>query len=111
MLLAQTLNEDRSCSKTFNDMLIQTQFVNNTSANIAAYCKARKRLSLPLLTQLVNNTGELIHRTVLEQWLWFGCSVTLTDSTSLTMPDTKSGVELSNMQITRRQLPAYWRYS
>jgi S-adenosylmethionine synthetase len=43
MFLAQTINEDRSCSKTVNDMLIQAQFVNNTSANTAAYCKARKR--------------------------------------------------------------------
>jgi hypothetical protein len=90
MFLAQTLNEDRSCSKAVNDMLIQTQSVNNTSANTAAYCKARKRLSLPLLTQLVNKTGELIHRTVPQQWHWFGRSVSLIDGTSLTMPDTKS---------------------
>jgi hypothetical protein len=90
MFLAQTLNEDRSCSKTVNDMLIQTQSVNNTSANTAAYCKARKRLSLPLLTQLVNRTGKLIHRTVPEQWPRFGRSVSLIDGTSLTMPDTKS---------------------
>lgn len=43
MFLAQTLNEDSSCSKIVNDMLIQTQSVNDTSANTAAYCKARKR--------------------------------------------------------------------
>jgi hypothetical protein len=90
MFLAQTLNEDRSCSKAVNDMLIQAQFVNNTSANTAAYCKARKRLSLPLLTQLVNKTGELIHRTVPQKWRWFGRSVSLIEGTSLTKPDTKS---------------------
>jgi hypothetical protein len=71
-------------------MLIQTQSVNTTSANTAAYYKARKKLSLPLLTQLVNKTGELIHRTVPPQWRWFGRSVSLIDGTSLTMPDTKS---------------------
>jgi len=59
IFLAQTLNEDRPCSKAVNDMLIQAQFVNNTSANTAAYCKARKRLSLPLLTQVVNKKGEV----------------------------------------------------
>jgi hypothetical protein len=90
MFLAQTLNEDRSCSKAVNDMLIQTQSVNHTSANTAAYCKARKRLSLPLLTQLVNMTGELIHRTVPHKWRWFGRSVSLIDGKSLTIPDTKS---------------------
>jgi hypothetical protein len=90
MFLAQTLNEDRSCSKAVNDMLIQTQSVNHTSANTAAYCKARKRLSLPLLIQLVNKTGVLIHRAVPHKWHWFGRSVSLIDGTSLTMPDTKS---------------------
>jgi hypothetical protein len=90
MFLAQTLNGDRSCSKAVNDMLIQTQFVNNSSANTAAYCKALKRLSLPLLTQLVNKTGELIHRTAPEHWRWFARSVSLIDGTSLTMPDTQS---------------------
>lgn len=90
MFLAQTLNEDRSCSKAVNDMLIQTQSVNDTSANTAAYCKARKRLPLPLITQLVTKTGELIHRTVPDQWRWFGRSVSLIDGTSLTMPDTRS---------------------
>jgi hypothetical protein len=32
MFIAQTLNEDRSCSKGVNDILIQAQFVNNTSS-------------------------------------------------------------------------------
>ena len=64
MFLAQTLNEDRSCSKAVNDMLIQTQSVNHTSANTADYCQARQRLPLPLLTQLVSQTGELIHSVV-----------------------------------------------
>lgn len=90
MFLAQTLNEDRSCSKAVNDMLIQTQSVNHTNANTAAYCQARKRLPLPLLTQLVSQTGELIHNVVPHKWRWFGRSVSLIDGTSLTMPDTKS---------------------
>ena len=90
MLLAQTLNEHRACSKAVNDMLIQTQSVNHTSANTAAYCKVQKRLSLPLLTQLVNKTGELIHRIVPHKWRWFGRSVSLIDGSSLTMPDTKN---------------------
>ncbi|AGH44475.1 hypothetical protein [Paraglaciecola psychrophila] len=79
MLLAQTLNEDRSCSKAVNDILIQAHFVDNTSANTAVYCKAQKRLSPSLLTQLVNKTGELIHRTVPQKWRWFGRSVSLID--------------------------------
>jgi hypothetical protein len=102
MFLAQTLNEDRSCSKAVNDMLIQTQSVNHTSANTAAYCKARKRLFLPLLTQQVNKTDELIHRTVPHKWRWFGRSVSLIDGTSLTMPDTKSSQTAFPQQASQK---------
>jgi hypothetical protein len=102
MFLTHTLNEDRSCSKAVNHMLTQTQSVNHTSANIAAYCKARKRLSLPLLTQLVNKTGELIHRTVLHKWRWFGRSVSLIDGTSLTIPETKSSQTAFPQQASQK---------
>jgi hypothetical protein len=90
MSISQTLIEDRSSSKTVNDMLIQTQSVNKTSANTAAYCKVRNRLSLPLLTQIVNKTGELIHRAVPSKWRCSGRSVSLIDGTSLTMHNTKT---------------------
>jgi hypothetical protein len=42
MFLPPTLNEHSACSKGVKDMLIQGQFVNNTSANTATYCNARK---------------------------------------------------------------------
>jgi hypothetical protein len=71
-------------------MLIQTQSVNNTNANTAAYCKARKRLSLLLLTQLVKKIGELIHNAAPYQWQWFGLSVSLINNKLLTMRDTQS---------------------
>ena len=45
---------------------------------------------MPLLTQLVSKTGELIHSVVPRKWPWFGRSVSLIDVTSLTIPDTKS---------------------
>jgi hypothetical protein len=76
--------------------------VNHTSANKAAYCKARKRLSLPLLTQLVKKTGELIRRTVLHKWRWFGRSVSLIDGTSLTIPDTKSSQTAFPQQASQK---------
>ena len=45
MFLAQALNEDRSCSKAVNDMIIQSQSTNygrKISPNTGAYCLARK---------------------------------------------------------------------
>jgi hypothetical protein len=55
MFLAQTLNKDRSCSKAANDMLIQAQFVNNTSAydstTVARVKGARRELRRQIARQ------------------------------------------------------------
>lgn len=91
MFLTQTLSEDRSCSKAINDMIIQTQAQDTKiiSPNTAAYCKARKKLPLPLLSELTTKVATLTQVNVPNKWRWFGRSVCLIDGTSLTMPDTK----------------------
>jgi hypothetical protein len=46
MFLTQSLNEDRSCSKAVNDLIIQQQRQNNRlkiSPNTGAYCLTRKK--------------------------------------------------------------------
>ena len=55
MFVAQTLNEDRSCSKAVIDMIIQNKSNNKArkiSPNTGAYCLARQKLPLPLLTNI-----------------------------------------------------------
>ena len=87
MFLAQTLNEDRSCSKAVIDMIIQKQSQENTrniSPNTGAYCLARQKLSLALLTELTVKIGEIIYQNTPEQWLWLGRRVCLIDGTTLT---------------------------
>lgn len=91
MFLAQALNEDRSCSKAVNDMIIQSATQENTRAispNTGAYCLARQKLPLPLLTNLTTKIGELISKNTPTQWQWFGRSVKLIDGTTISMPDT-----------------------
>ena len=75
LFLAQALNEDRSCSKAVNDLIIQQQLEKNTrsiSPNTGAYCLARQKLPLALLTQLTVKIGEIIAQNIPAQWKWFG---------------------------------------
>ena len=91
MFLAQALNDDRSCSKAVNDLIIGKQLQNNRrtiSPNTGAYCLARQKLPLPLLTQLTVKIGEIISQNTPPQWKWFGRSVRLVDGTTVSMPDT-----------------------
>jgi len=91
MFVAQTLNEDRSCSKAVIDMIIQNQSNNKVrkiSPNTGAYCLARQKLPLSLLTNLTTKIAELVHQKSTKQWGWNGRPVRLIDGTTLTMPDT-----------------------
>lgn len=91
MFLAQALNEDRSCSKAVNDLIIQRHEnrAGRISTNTGAYCLARKKLPLDLLTDLTIEIGSLIQREAQSIWGWRNRRVCLIDGTSLTMPDTK----------------------
>lgn len=93
MFLAQTLNEDRSCSKAVNDMIIQCQshqgHISNISPNTGGYCLARQKIPLSLLTDLTMEIGDLVNKELPCQWCWNNRRVCLIDGTSLTMPDTE----------------------
>jgi hypothetical protein len=92
MFLAQALNDDRSCSKAVNNLIIQKQLQENNRAispNTGAYCLARQKLPLELLNQLTIKVGELISHPIPPHWKWFGRSVRLIDGTTVSMPDTK----------------------
>jgi len=91
MFVAQTLNEDRSCSKAVIDMIIQNKSNNKArkiSPNTGAYCLARQKLPLPLLTNLTTKIAELVHEKSTKKWGWNSRPVRMIDGTTLTMPDT-----------------------
>ncbi len=97
MFLSQTLNDDRSCSKAVTEMIIQRQSKENVreiSPNTGAYCLARKKLPLTLVTTLTAKVGELICQNIPSQWLWLGRPVKLIDGTTVTMPDTLKSQEV-----------------
>ena len=91
MFLAQTLNEDRSCQKVVNDAVVSRALggLPLVSTGTGAYCRARQRLPLKMITKLVQCTSELMDNQIPEQWLWHGRRVRLIDGTTVSMPDTE----------------------
>lgn len=90
MFLAQALSEDRSCQKVVNDMAVQRMAAGLPVVSTATggYCRARQRLPLAMVSELVCQTGKLMNDQILKQWLWQGKRVRLIDGTTVTMPDT-----------------------
>jgi len=90
MFLAQALNPDRSCQNIVNDATVKrlTSGLPRCSINTGAYCKARQRLPLTLLSTLVRHAGTLISAQAPETWLWYGRRIRLVDGTTVTLPDT-----------------------
>ena len=90
MFLSQALNSDRSCQNIVNEVAITRQTANYPlcKTNTGAYCKARKRLPLGMLSTLVRQTGSLITKKSNETWLWNGKRIRLVDGTTVTLPDT-----------------------
>jgi len=90
MFLAQGMNQDRSCQKAVNDAAIQriASGLPAISTTTGGYCRARQRLPLAMISELVCQTGELIDKQLPSKWLWRGKRVHLIDGTTVTMPDT-----------------------
>ncbi len=90
MFLAQALNADRSCQYAVNHALVQrvAHGLPALSTSTGAYCRARKRLPLDLITQLVQATSTHLEDRTPTEWRWKNKPVYLIDGTSMTMPDT-----------------------
>jgi Transposase DDE domain len=91
MFLAQALSVDRSCQHAVNQAVVRriTEGLSPISVATGAYCKARKRLPLSMITELVHATGMLIEQRVPKAWRWKEKTIYLIDGTTLTMPDTQ----------------------
>jgi hypothetical protein len=91
IFLTQALSEDRSCQKAVNDYAVNKVVNKGTkiSVSTSGYCKARQRLPLPMITNLVCETGKLIQGHVPDHWLWKNKSIYMVDGTTVSMPDTK----------------------
>ena len=96
MFLAQALSADRSCQKAVDDAAIKRVLGNLPlcSTHTGAYCRARQRLPLEMVSTLARHTGGLIAEHTPQTWHWRGRAVRLVDGTSVSLPDTPDNQEV-----------------
>lgn len=82
---------DGSCQKAVNGWAAQraADGLSPCSVRTGGYCRARQRLPLEMVSALTRETGRVLNRKALAQWLWRGRAVKLVDGTGLSMPDTQ----------------------
>lgn len=90
MFMKQALNSDGSCQKAVNGWAAQRQAegLGVQSVRTGAYCRARQRLPVPMVTALTHTAGRLVSARAKAGWRWRGRTVKLVDGTGISMPDT-----------------------
>ena len=90
MFPAQALSTDRSCQRAVNDAAVKrlTGGMKECSTHTGAYCRARQRLPVEMVSALVRQSGQLVAGTSPDAWHWQGRPVRLVDGTTVSMPDT-----------------------
>jgi hypothetical protein len=89
--LSQVLfkDEHRSCVAAVARVVVLLVALNREpcSGNTGAYCRARAKLSEPVLHRLATEVADGCEREVDANWLWHGRHVHLVDGTTVSMPD------------------------
>ena len=90
MFLAQVMSADGSCQRVVNEMAIKRMLngLSTITTNTGAYCKARQRLPLTMLSRLCIRTGQCAVQYAPSSWHFQGRAMKLIDGTTVTMLDT-----------------------
>jgi hypothetical protein len=90
IFMKQSLQADRSCQRAVNGWAAQraAEGLRVQSIRTGAYCQARQRLPLQMVTALTRETGRVLSTQAQRGWRWRGRAVKLADGTSISMPDT-----------------------
>lgn len=90
MFLSQALSADRSCQRAVNEAAVKRLVggLSVCSTHTGAYCRARARLPLPMLSGLTQHIGHTLAASARPSWHWQGHPVRLVDGTTVAMPDT-----------------------
>ncbi len=96
MFLAQAMSQDRSCQSIVDDAAIKRLMggLPGCSTHTGAYCQARKRLPLEMISTLTCHTGRMITEHTPNRWHWQGRPVRLVDGATVTLPDTQDNQEV-----------------
>ncbi len=92
---AQAMSADRSCQNAVNDLSIKRscEGLKSNSIHTGAYCKARARLPVEMVSTLLRSTGSSMSNQAPSSWRWRGRPVRLVDGTTVTLPDTPANQE------------------
>ena len=90
MFMQQVLDADGSCQRAVNGWAAQRAAcgLSSCSTRTGAYCRARARLALSMISGLARETGRQLHARARPQWCWRGRRVKLVDGSGVSMPDT-----------------------
>jgi hypothetical protein len=90
VFLSQVLDPDHSCRGAVARLIVwlSTHGRAACAPETGAYCDARRRLPLGVITRLVRQTAIEVEGGADDDWLWKGRSVVLVDGTTASMPDT-----------------------
>ena len=91
MFIAQVLSADGGCQHAVNDAMVK-RVVNGLepgTTDTGAYCKARARLPLPMISTLARETGRIIAEGAAPWWHWRSRPVRLVDGATVTLSDTE----------------------
>ena len=96
MFLAQAMSADRSCQSVVDDAAVKRLMggLPACSTHTGAYCRARKRLPLELISTLARHTGRMMTAHTPDIWHWRGRSVKLVDGATVALPDTADNQEV-----------------
>jgi hypothetical protein len=92
LFVGQALSADRACQDVVGRRLSEriAQGQPESSLITGAYCDARQRLPIAILTTLSNALGAQLESLAPMHWRWHGRSVKIFDGTTVSMPDTPS---------------------
>ncbi|QDS99457.1 IS4 family transposase [Adhaeretor mobilis] len=90
VFLSQVLSADHSCRAAVARLLTHrlSQGQSECSPETGAYCQARKRLPEEFFSDVAQETGQALDKSVQSDWLWKNRRVYLFDGSTVTMPDT-----------------------
>ncbi len=95
--LSQVLykDEQRSCLAAISRVIVLLVGLGRTACakNSGPYCRARAKLSQPVIKRLTMDVARGCEREVSDAWLWHGRHVKLVDGTTVSMPDTPQNQE------------------
>lgn len=96
MFISQALNEDGSCQRVVNAWAAQraAEGLSESGVGTGAYCKARQRLPLEMVSALTREAGRQLSARAPAPWRWHRRTVKLLDGTTVIMPDTPDNQRL-----------------